>query len=234
MLVRSAGAAVFLAFVWGCTGAATFTMRDGSTVRARIVRSDAVTVWVEGPHTGTIDPEDAPDLAGHPIAVVPSDAEAPVAAGLLGADTRVGPSSDYSGRRQWQRVCIEEAGGSTRCLPGDQVASVEVQPRALRREEIVDVSHPGLGEMGAGIAMLGVSAVLVGTLVGRSDRSSCSGGCFDGVVEGLGALAIGIPGLVFAIDGPATYFGSQSRYAPPEAPGAPMPSRRDTVIRIVP
>lgn len=94
------------------------------------------------------------------------------------------------------------------------------QPLELRREDIVDVTHPGNWEIGVGTGLLAASAGLFMTGV------AICGGLLDDCSEPhrgeavfpfLGALVLAVPGLVLEIDGIATHMGSRFRYTP-EAP----------------
>jgi len=85
---------------------------------------------------------------------------------------------------------------------------------AVRREDIVDVTHPGNGEMFAGGALF-MGAAALATMALAQERNDV--GAVKAVYFGGGAIVLGVPSLIVTIDGVATYYGSRSRsrYATP-------------------
>jgi hypothetical protein len=81
----------------------------------------------------------------------------------------------------------------------------------LERDEIVDVTHPGQGEIIAGGVLLGLSG---GVLLGLSALSGVAGQ--GRAPSPVFAVMLAIPGIPLGIDGLATDAGSRSRYATPK------------------
>lgn len=102
------------------------------------------------------------------------------------------------------------------------------QPLELEREDIVDVTHPGNWEIGVGTGLLALSVVLIGVGAAMDDQDPCSqldrelGECSnrmnpDSAFAYLGALSVGVPGLILLGGGIKTYNASRLRYAPADS-----------------
>jgi len=177
----------------------------------------------ERPHRH-IQPSELPETVGREV-VVELDASRNVV-GRLDESSTV--SHDH-----WRTVCVlrnADAAGRPFCVDGPEVEAPEM---LVRREDIADVTHPGSTELGIGAALLVLSAV--SGIVAISEDGKCSGmlGChFVSDVAELTAALLGIPGAILTIDGAFTYYGSRSRYAPPETSAPASPKQGAKGIRL--
>jgi hypothetical protein len=220
------GLLVAAALASGCGSSATLTLRDGRVVERKIVRSDAGTVWVKG-----IEPRELKKAAGRDVVVEREDGEKFV--GRLDAQR-----SSVGHRNAWREVCVQRDGdapGRPFCIPGPDV---EVTQVAVRREDIADVSHPGIGAIIAGGVLLGIAGFFMvksgkasadcreadavyssGTRqpsVQQGEEEVSPSPCWDAAGWGAVSTLFFIPGAGLETYGLVNHLGSRSRYAPPE------------------
>jgi transcriptional antiterminator Rof (Rho-off) len=109
---------------------------------------------------------------------------------------------------------------------------------SIERDDIEDVSHPGIGEVAAGTALLGLAAFLLMAETGADDRHQgepCPTDCrTSGSSLGYGVVAAvsGVTGLSIAAFGLGAYYGSRSNYALPDKSAPRSPAQEAKGIRL--
>jgi transcriptional antiterminator Rof (Rho-off) len=102
---------------------------------------------------------------------------------------------------------------------------------SIERDDIEDVSHPGIGEMIGGGMALAAAAGLATAAVVEDGSGDDRGKLMAGPLY-LGAVALGVPALIVTIDGAVAFSGSRSRFAPPETSAARSPREAAKGIRL--